>query len=200
MNEKFKESIESSIQNDLANLKKEINKTNEPWIGDDPTVDALINVGKLTAQRINEATRNVNKTSKGKENVDPTPEMSINEIMKLSKNDIIFDVDKHYSDKYWKFTVIKGKKVYISLWNKNRTNKLINDGKPVINVEWSPITEWYAYFTIWKKVWNVIKWVSCWADVGLQSHYRWTYRWELEPWLEISKKNWNDESKRERED
>lgn len=116
--------------------------------------------------------------------IDPTPDMTINEIMAISDNDlknILFnelckDNNYEYSnkhrDKLWEYIIINKKKVYIlnSLGTQNNGN--LSSTKACI--DWSNHEE--THINIIKKVWNNYRWIG-W-DKGDEKVYRWNFkRW-----------------------
>ena len=116
--------------------------------------------------------------------IDPTPEMTMNEIMRISDNDIKQILDHYTSgrklyvehiDKKWDYVIINGKKLYHYPPNfivSKNTRIWVSENTPYINVEeheWPGNVYWFA---IAMKKWNKLNWIYC--------DYDWKiYRWEL---------------------
>jgi len=107
--------------------------------------------------------------------IDPTPEMTINEIMKLSNNDILqilkfesWDKNIKYvthTDKKWRYIIVNQKKLYYEFSN-------FKENTPYINVEAHESATNVYGFAIAVKKWGKYQWIYCWYDGKI-------YRWEL---------------------
>ena len=108
--------------------------------------------------------------------IDPTPEMSSNEIWNISKNNLnkIFsniDTFINHEDKNWKYIVINNRKLYYTLW------KALNDNRTYIYID-----EAEMCISIWKKSWDKINWV--YLQQGDNTYYKWNLKynnWTLMP-------------------
>ena len=113
--------------------------------------------------------------------INPAPEMTINEIMNLSDNDINWICDDYasltkspnrHTDKNWRFIIVNNKKIY-ERWGGN--NYISN--RTYISIEaHETITNIYN-ISIRRKEWNNISWIFYEPD-GWE--YDTPYRWKLE--------------------
>lgn len=114
--------------------------------------------------------------------IDPTPDMTINEIMSISDNDlknILYECDtyKNYElsnkhrDKLWEFIKINGKKVYILNALGSQNNNNLSNTKACIDYT----THETTYISIIKKVWNNYRWIS-WGNTWDDRVYRWNFK------------------------
>lgn len=115
--------------------------------------------------------------------IDPTPEMSKEEIMKISDNDLI-ELDYYYhrnrdklyhKDKLWNFLKLNNKKIY---WNIYDNNKPQRDWA-YINIAWSSE---YRTIAIYRKTWNKLQWVFYNNCDEVQGVYRWELKWLNSEW------------------
>lgn len=94
--------------------------------------------------------------------IDPTPEMTSNDIMNISKdvlNKLMYDDSYiHHCDKMWTYYIINGKKIYSDWWPTQNINNYVIKNKTFIDFEW---WEWWSTTSVSliKKVWTNYIWV-----------------------------------------
>ena len=96
--------------------------------------------------------------------IDPTPEMTINEIMKMSDNDVKqlykyfswqnWNLYNQHQDKKWWYIIINGKKLYETRWSSE-----ITENKPFINTDVAESSTNVYQISLWIKKWNKFQWI-----------------------------------------
>ena len=161
------------------------------------SVEALNNHNEdLFQESLNELKNEIDKPwqkSATEKTVEKAPEMTIDDIMKMTKEEtadlcrLMYQrpLDnspvryKYYKDKKWYFMLYQGKKLHIEWFEKNQ-----QDGTYVVNYSWSE----NVCFCFYAKKWNNYKWL--YLDMSNDVFYKWSLiRDEYGVWL--SKKTWD---------
>ena len=131
------------------------------------------------------------QTSKNKEiSPEKAPEMTIDDLMKLTKQEVINLSEmlyshplsnkpakyKIYKDNKWEYMVFKGKKLYFENYNK----KGQKDWTYIANYSWSE----NMCFSFYVKKWNEYNWI--YLDYSNNIFYKWKLRKNNENFVAIS--------------
>lgn len=136
---------------------------------------------------------------KWNETLNSIPEMTLNEIMKISDKEIIkLYEDMQYDYHNWHsqptskiqsrgwYMIMRGKKIYMD-WTRELPKTRKHKDWPILTDTWEGTA--LAAISIAKKVWNNYMWVSY---NGKDKVYRWELEWESGRGCFVPKEKWQD--------